>query len=229
MTASGPRLSVIVPTLDEEAAIADLLGDLAALRAAGHEVILVDGGSRDATLQVAAPLVDRAVQAPRGRASQMNAGAAVACGAVLWFLHADTRVPAGAAAQLLQTCGTGDGWGFFQVRLSGRRWPLRVIEKMMNLRSRFTRIATGDQGLFVGRTLFDLAGGFPQIPLMEDVALSGELRRLARPCCVRHPILGTSSRRWEAHGILRTVVLMWRLRLAYALGTPPSELAERYW
>jgi rSAM/selenodomain-associated transferase 2 len=224
----APRLSVIIPTLDEEARIVDLLNDLATLRADGHEIILVDGGSRDSTLQTAAPLVDRALRAPRGRASQMNAGAAGAGGDLLWFLHADARVPAGAAARLLEAFAAGHRWGRFDVRLSGRQWLLRVIEVLMNLRSRMTGIATGDQGIFVSREAFDEVHGYPAIPLMEDIALSKALRRLGRPYCVRRPRLQTSSRRWEERGILRTVLLMWRLRLAYALGARVTELADRY-
>lgn len=228
MSRTRPRLSVIIPALDEQGVIGGLLQDLAGLRAAGHELILVDGGSHDATLQVAAPLVDRAIQAPRGRASQMNAGARAASGDVLWFLHADSRVPTDAAARLLRACDAGHPWGRFDVRLSGRHWALRVIETLMNLRSRLTGIATGDQGIFVRRAVFEQVEGFPAIPLMEDLALSKSLRRLARPHCIRRPALQTSSRRWEQRGILRTVLLMWRLRLAYALGTPPGELAARY-
>lgn len=228
MTQHATRLSVIIPTLDEQARIGRLLRDLAPLRTAGHELILVDGGSRDGTLAVAAPLVDRAIQAPRGRASQMNAGAAQAIGDVLWFVHADTRVPPDAGEQVVQACRAGHLWGRFDVRLSGRQRALRVIETLMNLRSRFSGIATGDQGIFVARGAFERVGGFPVIPLMEDIALSRALRRLARPHCLRRPRLVASSRRWEERGILRTVLLMWRLRLAYALGTPATELAERY-
>jgi len=228
MTRPPTRLSVIIPALDEQPRIGRLLKDLAGLRAAGHEVILVDGGSRDATLAVAAPLIDHAIEAPRGRASQMNAGAARAGGDVLWFLHADTRVPPDAGELLLRACREGHLWGRFDVCLSGHRPALRVIESLMNLRSRITGIATGDQGMFVAREAFERVGGFPTIPLMEDIALSTALRRLARPHCIRRPRLETSSRRWEERGILRTVLLMWRLRLAYALGTTPAELAERY-
>lgn len=222
------RLSVIIPALDEQAQIGRLLLDLSGLRSAGHEVILVDGGSRDETLTIAAPLVDRAIKAPCGRASQMNAGAAQAIGDVLWFVHADTRVPPDAGERLLQACRAGHLWGRFDVRLSGRSPALRVIEGLMNLRSRLTGIATGDQGIFVTRAAFERAGGFPAIPLMEDIALSRALRRRARPHCIRRPLLQTSSRRWEERGILRTVLLMWRLRLAYALGAAPADLAERY-
>ncbi len=228
MTPPSPRLSVIIPTLDEQAGIAALLRDLAPLRAAGHELIVADGRSSDATRQIAAPLTDCTLTAPRGRANQMNAGARVAGGEVLWFLHADTRVPVEAWGCMLDACAGGVRWGRFNVRLSGRHPALRVIETMMNLRSCVTGIATGDQGIFVRREDFERVGGFPSIDLMEDIALSASLRRLARPRCIRRPRLLTSSRRWEQNGILRTVLLMWRLRLAYALGAAPSDLARRY-
>lgn len=227
---TGPqRLSVIVPALDEAGCISALLEDLAPLRDQGHEVILVDGGSSDGTAQLAAGHVDRCIVAARGRARQMNAGAAAASGEVLWFLHADTRLPGEDAARaLLEAVGRGRRWGRFDVRLSGRHPLLRVVERGMNLRSRVTRIATGDQGIFVTRELFQRCGGFPEIPLMEDIALSRALRRLAAPACLHRPRLQTSSRRWERRGVLRTVLLMWRLRLAYALGTPPETLARLY-
>ena len=226
---ADPRLSVIVPTLDEASCVAGLLGDLAPLRASGHELIVIDGGSTDNTVGIAAPLVDRVISAERGRALQMNAGAHVATGDILWFLHADTRVAADAAQRLIDACANDHAvWGRFDVRLAGATPLLRVVAAMMNLRSRLTGVATGDQGIFVAREQFLAGGGFPAIPLMEDIALSKILRRLARPACIRHPRLQTSGRRWEKHGVIRTILLMWRLRLAYALGTPPQKLARRY-
>jgi len=206
--AKSMRLSIIIPTLNEADVIGALLGDLAALRAAGHELILVDGGSRDATRTLAEPLVDRLLAAPRGRAAQMNAGAQAATGELLWFLHADSRVPAATAEALLAAARSVARpvvrWGRCDVRLSGRHPLLRVIERAMNLRSCLSGIATGDQGLFVTRADFTAVGGFPDIPLMEDIALSRRLRRLARPLCLRTALI-TSSRRWESRGILRTV------------------------
>lgn len=227
MAEAGPSLSVILPTLDEAAGIQATLGDLQPLRAAGHELILVDGGSRDATLELARPLVDRALDGPRGRARQMNAGAALARGAVLWFLHADTRVPLGALAALDGAIRAGHPWGRFDLRLSGRQPLLRVVERMISLRSRLQGLATGDQGLFVERRLFESLGGYPDIPLMEDLALAKALRRHRRPVCLR-PCLISSSRRWERNGVARTILLMWRLRLAYALGADPARLARHY-
>ena len=222
------RLSIIVPALNEAAGIADLLADLDPMRHRGHEVIVVDGGSDDPTAAIATSRADRVITAERGRARQMNAGARLASGDVLWFLHADGRVPPKAADAVIEACAAGCTWGRFDVRLSGRQALLRIIERLMNLRSCLTGIATGDQGLFVTRAAFEAVGGFPEIPLMEDIALSKALRRLSAPQCIRRPRLLASSRRWEEHGILPTMILMWRLRLAFALGAAPADLARRY-
>ncbi len=222
------RISVIVPALDEARSLGATLRALGSLRRTGHEVIVVDGGSGDDTREIAAPLVDRVLVAPRGRARQMNAGAAVAAGEVLWFLHSDTVPGEGAGETILAALAASwRGWGRFDVRLSGRQPMLRVVEAMMNLRSRLSGIATGDQAVFVRRALFEAAGGFPDIPLMEDLALSRRLKRHGRPVCLRARVT-TSSRRWDENGVLRTVALMWRLRLAYALGADPGRLARRY-
>jgi rSAM/selenodomain-associated transferase 2 len=222
------KLSIIIPVLDEEAEIAGALAALASLRARGAEVIVVDGGSRDRTLELALPLADHAFSAPRGRASQMNAGAAAANGDALLFLHADTRLPQ--EADRLVTDGlarSGRGWGRFDVRIAGRHPLLRVVAAMMNMRSRLTGVATGDQAIFVARALFRQVGGFPEIPLMEDVALSRKLKRVGPPLCLSARAL-TSGRRWETHGVMRTIVLMWRLRFAYSLGAEPARLARLY-
>lgn len=221
-------LSVIVPALDEAAGIATTLAPLQALRARGHEVLVVDGGSADGTAEVAAPLADRVLRSERGRARQQNAGAREARGEVLLFLHADTRLPDGADRRVLDGLArSGRGWGRFDVRLTGRAPMLRVVERMISLRSRVGGVATGDQAIFVRRDWFRDAGGFPEIPLMEDVALSRALLRRGRPLCLRDTVL-TSSRRWETRGVWRTILLMWRLRLAYRLGADPERLAARY-
>ena len=221
------RVSIVVPTLDEGAAIDALLDALAPARDAGHEVILVDGGSSDDTVQRASGRVDRLLQAPRGRASQMNRGAAAAGGDWLWFLHADSGLPNGAMPCLEAIAASRRDWGRFDVRLDAERPVFRIIERGMNWRSRLTGIATGDQGLFVRRALFEQVGGFPEIPLMEDIALSRRLRRYQAPECLRLRLI-TSARRWQRHGVLRTVLLMWGLRLAYFLGADPAWLARRY-
>ncbi len=227
-TARQRRLSIIVPALNEAGVIADLLADLDPLRQSGHKVIVVDGGSDDPTAAIAAPRAYQVITAERGRAHQMNAGARLSSGDVLWFLHADSRVPPDAAAAVIEACATGCAWGRFDVRLSGHQVLLRIAERLMNLRSCLTGIATGDQGIFVTRAVFEAVGGFPEIPLMEDIALSKALRRLSAPECIRRPRLLASSRRWEEHGILPTMILMWRLRLAFALGAAPADLARRY-
>ena len=214
--------------LDEAATLAHSLLPLQSVRGPDVEVIVVDGGSRDGTPRAAHPLSDRVLDAPRGRARQMNAGAEVARGRVLLFLHADTRLPSGWVAMVRDALETrGREWGRFDVRLDGAHPMLRIVERAMNLRSRLSGIATGDQAIFVARAAFEAVGGFPDIALMEDVALSRALRARSRPACLRASAV-TSSRRWERNGIARTIVLMWRLRIRYALGADPDELARLY-
>lgn len=227
-SAALTRISIIIPALNESAGIAETLRPLQPLRARGHAVIVVDGGSADATVEIARPLADRVIASERGRARQQNAGAEAAGGDVLLFLHADTRLPPDADRLVIDGLkASGRGWGRFDVRLSGRAPALRMVERMMSLRSRVTGIATGDQAIFVLGEWFRGAGGFPQIPLMEDVSLSAALRRIGPPLCLRERVL-TSSRRWEERGVLRTILLMWRLRAEYALGADPTRLADRY-
>jgi rSAM/selenodomain-associated transferase 2 len=220
-------LSIIMPVLNEAAEIVAALETLAPYRGRGVEVIVVDGGSSDGTLDLATPLCDKAIRAAHGRALQMNAGARVAKSDFLLFLHVDTRLPTKADSAVAGALGTsGKRWGRFDVRIDGGA-VLGVVAAMMNLRSRLTGIATGDQAIFVTRALFHQAGGFPEIPLMEDVALSKRLRRDSHPLCLRAKVM-TSGRRWQAHGVLPTILLMWRLRLAYYLGADPTSLARRY-
>ena len=207
-----------MPVLNEAAGIRAALEALAPLRARGHQVIVADGGSSDGTPALAAGLCDRVVSAPRGRALQMNAGAQAATGDVLVFLHADTRLP-------LEFNIPQSLWGRFDVKIEGRHPLLKVVAWAMNLRSRLTGIATGDQAMFVRRDAFP---GFPAIALMEDIALSKAMKRRARPACLREKVV-TSGRRWESRGVLRTIVLMWKLRLLYFFGARPEELARRYY
>ena len=199
------------------------LESLRGLRLRGHEVIVVDGGSEDGTAKLAEPLCDRVVLAPRGRARQMNAGAQAASGEILVFVHADTRLPASAELEIRESLTT-HAWGRFDVELEGSHRLLPVVAWFMNLRSRLTGIATGDQAIFVRRDCF---GGFPDLPLMEDVAFSTAMRARHRPACLRSRVV-TSARRWEERGVVRTMALMWRLRLEYALGADPARLARRY-
>lgn len=222
------RLSIIIPTFNEAGQIVDILGSLAGLRDRGHEVIVVDGGSDDGTRGLAQALADRVLEANPGRAEQMNAGARNAAGDVLLFLHADSRLPDAADAVIERGLATGVSvWGRFDVRIAGLHPMLRVVEAMMNLRSRMTHICTGDQGIFVRREVFAAVGGYPNQALMEDIAISARLRRVSAPLCLRERCT-TSARRWEQRGVLRTIVLMWWLRLQYALGVAPAALARAY-
>jgi rSAM/selenodomain-associated transferase 2 len=222
-----PALAIVIPVLDEAAGIVATLSALAPVRLRGVEVVVVDGGSTDGTPALAAPWADAVLAAPRGRARQMNAGAAHSRGRALLFLHADTVLPAGADTSVLQALAQGALWGRFDVRISGRPWLLRVVAALQNRRSRWTGIATGDQAIFVRRDVFEQVGGLPDQPLMEDVELSRRLRALAPPCCLRERVV-TSGRRWETHGVWRTIVLMWRLRWRYWRGEPAEALARAY-
>lgn len=221
-------LSIIMPVLNEAGLIAAALTRLQPLRKQGAELIVVDGGSDDGTPERAEPLADRLIHASKGRAAQMNAGARAATGEILLFLHADTRLPEEADRILAAAFAAGAVWGRFDVRLSGGHPLFRVVAALMNERSRLTGIATGDQAMFVTREAFERVGGFPEIPLMEDIALSKALKRLARPVCL-HDRVVASSRRWEERGILRTILLMWELRLRYFLGADPRDLVRRYY
>jgi rSAM/selenodomain-associated transferase 2 len=222
-----PELSIIVPVLNEARGIVPVLQPLLELRQRGAEVLVVDGGSDDATARLAADHADAVLASPRGRARQMNHGAAHAQGRVLLFLHADTRLPPLADQRILQAIDAGARWGRFDVRIAGRPALLRVVAALMNLRSRITGIATGDQALFVQREVFEAMGGFPDQPLMEDIELSRRLCRLSRPACLRERVV-TSGRRWETRGVWRTIFLMWRLRWRYWRGESPQTLAEAY-
>jgi len=222
------KLSIIIPALDEGEEIVATLDRLAHLRALGVEVIVVDGGSHDATVQRARMRSDRVISAPRGRASQMNAGAGKASGDVLLFLHADTRLPDDAEHLVLGGLDrAGRVWGRFDARIEGKRPLLSLVAWFMNVRSRLTGIATGDQAIFVRRDAFNAVGGFPPIPLMEDIAVSKQLKRRSPPLCLRELVV-TSGRRWERNGIFSTILLMWWLRLAFFFGADPKKLARRY-
>ncbi len=222
------KLSIVVPVLNEAGAICAALHRLARYRSRDVELIVADGGSSDDTVALARPLADRVLMAPRGRAPQMNAGAAAATGSVLLFLHCDCVLPDDADRLVLDgLTQSGAAWGRFDVRIDGRHPLLRVVAAMMNMRSRLTGIATGDQAMFARKDAFEQAGQFPDIPLMEDIAFSRAMKRLSPPLCLRAKVV-TSGRRWEKHGVVRTMVLMWRLRLSYFLGADPRDLARRY-
>lgn len=225
-----PLISIIMPVLNEAEGLTSALLALTPFQQRGVELIVVDGGSSDGTTEVATPLADRVLSAPRGRASQMNAGAEVAAGRVLLFLHADTRLPDdadGLIAQAILGQGAQRHWGRFDVNIVGRSIWLPVVANMMNLRSRLSGIATGDQAIFISRSAFRGAGGFQEIPLMEDVEISRRLLCISRPACLTSRV-STSGRRWEKQGVWRTIFLMWRLRLRYWLGADPHRLAREY-
>ena len=217
-------VSVVIPVLNDAAALRRLLVDLRSDPAL--QLLVVDGGSSDDSLQVARA-ADAALSAPRGRGRQLGAGFAHAAGDWLWFLHADSRI----ASEVLESFAEAreePGWGWFDVRLDNAGWPFRVIATAMNWRAALTGIATGDQGIFVHRRLLDAVGGVPALPLMEDVTLCRRLRRLAKPRRLRTAI-ETSARRWQRHGIARTIVTMWALRLRYFFGADAKEIARRYY
>jgi rSAM/selenodomain-associated transferase 2 len=219
--------TIVIPTLNEEAEIQACLMRLQKFREDGLEVIVVDGGSIDKTPQLAAGHCDQFISTRGGRAAQMNAGARKAKGKFIFFLHVDTQLPEKFKALISAIEADTFCWGRFDVKLSGEHWSFRVIESMMNLRSRLTGIATGDQLMFVSRKLFREVDGFPEIALMEDIAMSQKLKYIASPLCLRQKVL-TSSRRWEKHGIISTMLKMWWLRFSYFMGVDPVRLARQY-
>ena len=226
--ASTQQLSVIIPALNEAGCIRELCTALQPLRSRGHEIILVDGGSDDQTLVLGKPLVDIMLNSARGRALQMRAGAAAANGSILWFLHADSGVPDNPDQLILKALEKDHkDWGRFNISLSDRHIVLKSVAHLMNLRSWLSAIATGDQGIFVRRSLYEQVGGIPSLPLMEDIALSRALKHHGRPACIRQRLV-TSARRWQQHGITRTILTMWGLRLAYFFGISPRHLAKYY-
>jgi len=221
------RLSIIIPVLNEAETLVSRLAALQGLRAGGVEAIVVDGGSADDSAGRSLPFADRVITAPRGRGRQMNAGAEQATGEVLLFLHADTVLPDSATERIEEVMEGGAHWGRFDVRIEGASIMLPVVAALMNMRSRLTGIATGDQAIFITREAFARVGGFPDIPLMEDIAFSSAMRRIARPACLAEKVT-TSGRRWEKHGVWRTILTMWWLRLRFWLGVSPQALAREY-
>lgn len=223
------KISIIIPVLNEEEWVIRTLSALQPLRRKGHEVIVVDGGSKDQSFQMAFPYSDQVLETSRGRSRQMNMGAKSSTGEILLFLHADTFLPNNADHLIFDAVSrTGQCWGFFRVRLSGSHPLLRLVEFHMNWRSRLTRIATGDQAIFIKKELFEAIGEFPEIDLMEDIALCKTLKKYGPPLFISRPVL-TSSRRWEEKGLIRTILLMWFLRFAFFLNTDPKRLAKLYY
>lgn len=222
-------ISIIIPVLNEEKALAETLEDLRAYRDRGHEIIVVDGGSHDKTLSIALPLADKILKTVPSRAVQMNEGAYKAKFKTLLFLHADTRLPNRADVVINKALrATEHVWGRFNLRLTGKPFIFRIIETTINWRTALSGIATGDQAIFIKREMFERVGCYPAIPLMEDVALGKALLKYSRPRCLAESVL-SSSRRWEEKGVLKTILLMWSLRVAYFLGVAPAQLVKLYY
>ena len=222
------KLSIIIPSFNEEDNILNTLNAVQVLRKAGHEMILVDGGSTDRTLDLAQGLVDTIIKSEKGRAKQMNAGAKEAQGDILIFLHADTVLPKNIENVIIESLSYSKCvWGRFNVQLSGKSLAFRIIETLMNKRSCLTSIATGDQAIFIQKNMFYEINGFPEIPLMEDIEISKKLKHYSKAICIKERVI-TSSRRWEENGILRTVLLMWSIRLAWFFGISAEQLKKRY-
>lgn len=220
------RISVIIPVLNEEKTIAATLQALCPL--APHEILLVDGGSQDRTRAICDRWAVELLSSERGRARQMNYGARQATGDVLLFVHADTRLPATALNDITLALRDADcPGGRFDVELDGAHWMFRVIAALINCRSRLTKVATGDQALFIRRAVFERIAGFPDLPLMEDIALCRSLKRIGRMACLRSRVV-TSARRWQKDGLWRTIVKMWMLKLCYLAGVPPGRLKQFY-
>jgi rSAM/selenodomain-associated transferase 2 len=220
-------ISIIIPTLNESDTLAITLKPLQAFRPTQIEIIVVDGGSHDDTISIASTLADKIFSTNKGRARQMNAGTGQATGEVLLYLHADTQLP-GNAISLIEQHALPGQWGRFDVQLNSPHWLLRINAWLMNYRSCLTGIVTGDQGLFVHRTMFEEIGGFPDIPLMEDIAISKKLKRYNRPICLKSRIT-VNTRYWEQHGVWHSIFRMWGIRLAYFLGIPAEHLVKKYY
>ncbi len=228
-------LSVIMICLNEGDNVRRSLQALSGWRERGAEIIVVDGGSRDDTIAQVTPLADGVIETPKGRAHQLNAGAAVARGRILMFLHADTLAPTDGDLIVQQAIAppttlyspTSLAWGRFDVRIQGQSLWLGLVATLMNLRSRLTGIATGDQALFMTREAFDMVGGFAQQPLMEDIEICKQLRQLSKPICLRDKVI-TAGRRWDTKGVWRTIFLMWSLRWRYWRGESAESIAQDY-
>lgn len=223
------KISIVIPCLNEEKNIHATLLALQNARQRGHEIILGDAGSTDNTRNIASPLCDKIIPCKKGRAIQMNTAAEFASGDILCFLHADTIAPENLDTLISEALANNKNvWGRFNIRLSGQHWSFRIIESLINIRSCISGIASGDQGIFITQRAFNKLNGFKLIPLMEDIELSQRLKEKSRPVCISKNYLLTSSRRWEEHGIARTILLMWSLRLKYFLGTPAGQLEKLY-
>ncbi|MFV1984866.1 MAG: TIGR04283 family arsenosugar biosynthesis glycosyltransferase, partial [Thiohalomonadales bacterium] len=222
------KISIIIPVLNEESSIVPFLGTLQNYRKNGHEIIIVDGGSYDNTVNLAQIFVDQLLNSDPGRAKQMNLGARHAKNAILLFLHSDTILPACADTIIINSLSSHKYWGRFNIQLSGHSFIFRIIEYMINLRSKYTKVATGDQAIFINKNIFNKINGYPNIKLMEDIALSKKLRKRYSCVCLTEKVI-TSSRRWEKQGVYRTIILMWSLRFLYYIGVKPGFLFKLYY
>ena len=244
MTAVPITLSIVIPLLNEADNLPKLMGHLAHLNPAPYQVILVDGGSTDNSVAIAKELIESLIdsspsvisgqvidwqitESTAGRALQMNAGAELATGDVLLCLHADTQLPNHAIADITSAVRQA-AWGRFDVRLDSSAWMLKVVSQMINWRSRFSGIATGDQAIFIKKPLFEQLGGYPQQPLMEDIELCKRLKAVGKPACLRSKVI-TSARRWQQYGTWRTIGLMWHLRFDYWRGVSADNIKQRYY
>lgn len=221
-------IAVIIPVLNEAQQLDELILRVNSLQSNGARVVIVDGGSNDGTIEQLQQTKIELISSEKGRAKQMNKGWRSVQAESYWFLHADCQPPNSALADIQNTLNNRQRWGRFNVSLSGRSPMFRIIEFMMNWRSCLTQVATGDQGIFVEARLLEEIDGIPDIPLMEDIALSKQLRKHSRGACIKSPMI-VSSRRWEKSGIVRMTVLMWWLRLRYFLGANPAELYKSYY
>jgi len=220
-------ITVIIPTLNEEDILPKTLQSLQVVRQKGVELIVVDGGSEDATVSIAKQFADKVLSAEPGRAKQLNKGAEYAHGKLLVFLHADTCLPSGAYKTLVQYAVQDECWGRFKVALNRAGRAYRMIEMMMNSRSCLTSIVTGDHTMFVSKKLFEKVAGYPDIALMEDIAISKKLKKHQALICLKETVI-TSARRWQENGVVSTILLMWRLRFLYFLNRSPQKLALAY-
>ncbi|HEC29068.1 MAG TPA: glycosyltransferase [Gammaproteobacteria bacterium] len=222
------KISIIIPVYNEMSTLPKLLGKLSGMLALGHELIIVDGGSSDSTIQEISFAEVKVIKTGKGRAVQMNAGAAISSGDILWFLHADSDFVLPVEEYIVLLQGLNDqAWGRFNIRLSGEKIVFRLIECLMNIRSCSSGISTGDQGIFISRQLFDRVNGFSDILIMEDINICMKLKKLKKPDCLKATLI-TSSRRWEQQGIIATIILMWRMRVLYFMGVSPEKLAKLY-